>query len=356
NGEAHLQLRTWRETAAVNRCSPLLPMMLECSSASHLPARTRAYGWGGESLMLAESARLKREESRKKDRIGTWAEWMAHLAVHPGWPEADRWPDLRAQDGTRFEQLRANRPRGPRKGYVGLVYADGNAMGRLVQELDSIETCQTFSEIVDDSIRLACYRALATVCRPEIEAVRRGGPRPLPADILLLGGGDLLLLLPADLALDFALRVTDEFHDLTREEIAAIPEGPVRAFFEGRVRDGGMTISCGVAFARAGYPFYLLLDLAEELLKNAKLGGSRDPHRGDYHAPTYIDFHLVVGPMSADLRAVRKEDYLAGSVRPRTLRPYSRGELGRVRDCALRLPAARPPRSNLQEWWDAALR
>lgn len=78
-------------------------------------------------------------------------------------------------------------------------------MGRLVQEIDSPETCQDFSNIVDDCIRDACYHALTQVCEPEIAAIHEEGSRgPLPADILLLGGDDLLVMLPADLALDFA--------------------------------------------------------------------------------------------------------------------------------------------------------
>jgi hypothetical protein len=47
---------------------------------------------------------------------------------------------------------------------VAMTYADGNAMGRLVQELDSADIYAAFSEIVDDSIRMACFEALGVVC------------------------------------------------------------------------------------------------------------------------------------------------------------------------------------------------
>ena len=42
---------------------------------------------------------------------------------------------------------------------------------------------------------------------------------PLAADILLLGGDDLLVALPAHRALDFALQVTKVFEHLTQEKI-----------------------------------------------------------------------------------------------------------------------------------------
>lgn len=356
--EAHLQMRTRRETSSPNQCSPLIPLMHECASASHLPSRTTAYRWADETpAMLSDAAVRKRDESRKKGRHGTWPGWMAHLADGDSWPDEDKWPGLRPKGAVDFEKSRQRTKLAARRGYVGLVYADGNAMGRLVQETDSPETCQAFSTIVDDSIREACYHALTQVCSPEVAAVREGRSKgPLPADILLLGGDDLLVLLPSDLALDFSLLVTEEFESLTRDRIAKLPEGPARQFFRDRHVER-MTISCGVAFATATYPFYLLLDLAEELLRSAKKAGSRDPGVGPYFAPAYIDFHLVVGPQGADLSAVRELDYLVGAAenRQRTLRPYSVDRLKNLREGIRLLQSARLPRSKLQDLWAAAL-
>lgn len=355
---AHLQMRTWRETDSASHCSPLHPLMHECSSASHLPSRTTAYCWGDEDpAMLSDAAALKRDESRAKGRTGTWQGWMEYLEQLGRWPNEDLWPKLRPQGAADFEKARKGNRQAARRGYVGLVYADGNAMGRLVQETDSPKACKAFSSIVDDSIRKACYHALTEVCKPEVAATReRQSNGPLPADILLLGGDDLLVLLPADLALDFALIVTEKFESLTHLAIAALPPGSARQFFLDRQVER-MTISCGVAFATASYPFYLLLDLAEELLRSAKKAGSRDPNSGSYYAPAYIDFHLVVGPQGADLAAVREMDYLVGvsDNRERTLRPYSADRLKKLKAGARRLQSARTPRSKLQDLWLAAL-
>jgi len=355
---AHLHMRTWRETDFANRCSLLLPLMHECPSASHLPSQTTAYRWGDEEpAMLSNAAARKRDESRKKGRTGTWPGWMAHLDQGGQWSNEDRWPKLRPQGAVDFEKARRGPRQAARRGYVGLVYADGNGMGRLVQETDSPETCQAFSTIIDDSIREACYHALTQVCSPEVTAIREGRSNgPLPADILLLGGDDLLVLLPADLALDFALIVMEKFESLTGKRIATLREEKARTFFQSRKVER-MTISCGVAFATASYPFYLLLDLAEELLRNAKKAGSRDPNVGQYFAPAYIDFHLVVGPQGADLAAVREMDYLVGvsDNRQRTLRPYSADRLVTLRNGARLLQGARTPRSKLQDLWTAIL-
>jgi hypothetical protein len=151
---------------------------------------------------------------------------------------------------------------------------------------------------------------------------------------------------------------------ITRRKIAEQPQKEVREFFQRQIgADRGMTISCGVALAPAKYPFYLLRDLAEDLLKRAKQAGSRDPdteqarERHLSWAPSYIDFHLVVGPAGADLEVVREEDYFVGSKRthPRTLRPYRREKLERLRGAVARLHEARLPRSKLQDLFDAAM-
>jgi hypothetical protein len=102
---------------------------------------------------------------------------------------ADTWPGLRARDADALESARLRERDSARKGYVGLVYADGNAMGRLVQELDSKETCRAFSELVDDSVHAACDEALDEVCVRVIEAVRRyPAGRPVLPPASLQGG------------------------------------------------------------------------------------------------------------------------------------------------------------------------
>lgn len=368
---AHFQMRLVRETASANHSAALMPLLMECSSASHLPARTERFPWGGEKLQLSEAVVLKRNESRAS---GSWADWMKHLAQPQlgDWPDPKSWPDLRAREAELLvDAQRRDRARA-RKGYVGLIYADGNSMGRLVQELDSPETCSAFSQIVDQSIHEACYAALDSVCASEIAAQRAAPTRPryLPADILLLGGDDLVVLLPADVALNFTLHTTQLFEEITRRRIADHPAKDVRTFFQQQLGPKkGMTISCGVALAPAKYPFYLLRDLAEDLLKRAKKAGTDDEEAKEARkqrrswAPSYIDFHLVVGAAGADLEVVREDDYLVGVkdateenyVAQRTLRPYRREKLERLRGAVTRLHQARLPRSKLQDLFDAAL-
>jgi len=358
---AHAELQLRRHLGFARPSIPILPLVQECESTSHLPARG-IVNWGSERLLLSDASRLKREESVAARRGMLWTGWIETLNL-PG-DVANLARRLRPPDTVAIGAKAA------RKGYIGLVYADGNAMGRLVQELDAPDVCRAFSELVDGSLRDACYHALSRVLEKHVKAVRRGGPEPenaleqqppvpdedsLPADILLLGGDDLLVVLPADRALDFALEVTQKFTELTKERQAALPDRARQFFARRKLLDRGLTISCGVAIGPARYPFYLLLDLAEELLRSAKRGGSEDKTRTEYWAPTYVDFHLLAGSASQELSAIREEDYLSQSDCPRTLRPYRRDRLDLLRQAAKRLQQARIPRSKLHDLFEAAL-
>lgn len=373
---AHAQMRRRRETAFVSRTIGLLPFVRECSSASHLPA-ARLITWGGERLLLSEASRLKRAESRTVRRVGPWEGWMRYLAGrHRPWPSEDHWEHLRSEDFAEIAGV------GARRDYLGLVYADGNVMGRLVQELDAPETCAAFSTIVDSRIRDACHEALEEVCARDIAHVRRceqdGKPIPsVPADILLLGGDDLLVVLPATRALAFVLLVTQLFEKKTIEAIERLPtvfreltgheassEAVARAqrFFRERLlaRNGtprGLTVSCGVAIARPSYPFYLLLDLAEELLKSAKKGGSKSPEAGGSWAPAFADFHCVTTASGHELDVVRGDDYQVGveGNSARTLRPYSLDRLEKLRAAVRLLHGVAFPRTKLNELFEASL-
>ena len=269
------------------------------------------------------------------------------------WPDEEHWNDLRCEEITGIGDCSSWRS------YIGVVYADGNAMGSTVQALDGPEVCRQFSSIVDESIRDACFAALGRILDAEIVQVRHAAKqdheyKPLPADILLLGGDDLLVAVPADRALDFALQVTREFERLTREKIAALKNKDVRQFFTDRLGDRGFTISCGVAIARSTHPFHLSLDLAEQLLKNAKRSDSGGAST-DAHSPARIDFHVVAGANSHALERVRTETSRVSTDAPRTLRPLACSQLESLRAGVWKLRQAGFPRSKLHELREAAL-
>lgn len=349
--KAHFELRCRREMGCSTRAAPLIPLMAECASASHLPATGMSSIGGDRPRPLSESSHVKEKRGRYAKEHGIWSEWMKYLASTGTWLDEDQWDPLRC-DLT--EQIGSASSR--MEGYMGIVYADGNAMGQIVQQLNSPGVCRAFSEIVDGSIHTACFEALEEICAPEIAQVRTARdnafPR-LPADILLLGGDDLLVLLPADRAVTFAAVAASRFQSLTQQAIASQFDATVQNFFH-QAAVSHFTISCGVAIARSSYPFYLLLDLAEDLLKNAKRGRTIGPG-GAADNQSRIDFHIVAGANSFSLSQSRDEDYHVESELPRTLRPFSVTELHRLRESVSQLRAVNFPRSKLHALHESAL-
>ncbi len=349
---AHLELRARREMTGETRMTTLMPIMAECSSASHLPATRMVVSEKGSRRALSESSQIKERLGRLTREHGIWAEWMQHCGKLGHWPNADGWDRLRCETITEIGEFSSGRVHGD----IGLVYADGNAMGRVVQQLDNRNVCRAFSRIVDGNLREACFESLARVCKDEVEAVRSADsqqdlPR-LPADILLLGGDDLLVLLPADRALSFAEAVVDRFEERTQSVLERVEDAEVRGFFQ-RLEVTQFSISCGVAIARSNYPFYLLLDLAEELLKSAKRANVDGPS----HSPAgpHIDFHIVSGANSFSLAQTRSSDYRCHSDCARTLRPLTVSQLRALRESVVGLRRVRFPRSKLHALHQAAL-
>ncbi|MCK6512097.1 hypothetical protein L6R29_19360 [Myxococcota bacterium] len=147
-----------------------------------------------------------------------------------------------------------------RKDYIALLYADGDAMGRIVKDIPNEETYRIFSKTVDGALRQATYETLKKLLPAPYLRKKR---LILPADILLLGGDDLVMVLRVDLALRFAIQAAQRFQELTQKEFKD------KDFFKTHCGNG-LTISFGIAIARSTQPFRVVLEQAEELLKSAK--------------------------------------------------------------------------------------
>ncbi len=347
---AHFQLRCQREFATCHRSAALAPIISECTSSSHLPAVHI-----DDDQILSQASYEKVHERQGTPHHGLWRGWMHHLNHKGNWPESKHWNKLRCENLTDIGD------RSSWRNYIGIVYADGNAMGQIVQAMTCPETFRQFSKIVDNSIQDACFTALSEISEREVNKIRKDykqqkGFDPLAADILLLGGDDLLVALPADRALDFSLRVTEKFEALTKNKIDALQNAETQQFFHEKLGDRGFTISCGVAIAKSSYPFYLALDLAEQLLKNAKRQNSRTSQT-ETQNKARVDFHVVAGANSHTLGQVRETDYQVStdSTAQRTLRPLSCPELKTLRTGVERLQEARFPHSKLYELQEAAL-
>jgi len=276
---AHLSLKRAKEEGGFEDCGPLHAGYLrECDSCSGCAARITRYGSGEGPKLLCEVCARKEDAGRER---GLW-KGLVDLWAERGESADEAWKARPGDFQVVGEACRA------RRGYAALVYADGNAMGRLVKSIRTAEDYRFFSTAVDDSIREACYEALYEN-HAVYDAFKSGGT--VPADVLLLGGDDLLVVLSADAAPRFALDAARKFEEKTRERFASSP------FFSRKLQGNGLTISLGIAFGRSHTPFSILLGQAEELLKSAKAAGSLraadSVEKNDSSVSTYIDYHLA---------------------------------------------------------------
>ena len=213
------------------------------------------------------------DETLPEARIG-WANQF------PGTPYAQALAQLRAQ-GARVVSARdvgeIGRASSPDR-YIGLIYADGNNIGRRVATLETPQDYWEFSQKLEEVTFRAVFTALAHHLQPAFVANDEGEQRwTHPFEIITIGGDDLILIVPGDAALDIALTIGIEFERQFPAK-ATMQMAAVRSRYRAPLEDRydfadhkpDIGLSAGVVIAPENTPIFFLRELAEELLKNAK--------------------------------------------------------------------------------------
>lgn len=287
---------------------------------------------GGETHILCSiCAQKTRFAQNSRNRL--WDDFVQFAATQ-GFDE--QW--LQETQPTTFEHV--GKACSAKPDHVGLIYADGNAMGNIVQQISSPEDFEFFSRTVDQSLRTACHQAICEHCLDT-------NAKHIPALILMLGGDDLLVYTTADRAIPLSLSIARKFEDLTRQAMAESQ----REFFARNVTQG-LTISLGIAFGKHHTPFSLLLGQAEELLQAAKTKGSQDQRCSTFYAPTYLDCHFTTQFNQIRVADSRREHLTKHSPQGETLyltsRPWDQDTADKVWEQAERLAHSDIPRSRLK--------
>ena len=151
------------------------------------------------------------------------------------------------------------------EGRIAFLYADGNNMGDLLQLMPSPASYRHFSQVLHSATRDALFSAFWNVFG---EACLKDPHRPLPFEIIALGGDDLVAIVPASCGWALAVQVLEGF-----EEYAGVQK--LEYELNERLKDAllkaaHLSLSAGLAIADAKYPVRFLFDLAEGLLREAK--------------------------------------------------------------------------------------
>lgn len=211
------------------------------------------------------------------------------------------------------------------KNYMGLIYADGDSMGKVFELLENLDKVKQFSKSIDGAIYQAVHEAILEYLKPSDRNAY------FPFDILMLGGDDLVMVTTADKALEVSMKISERFSELTEAYL-----------------DQSLTLSVGVAIAHTKFPFSSLLRLAEQALKFSKKEAVKRKRSGQGITEGLINFIVVNNSNSLDFDAYYKNTLSdEDSNLYRTLRPYSIKDLQYVIKTIRFLKAKGFPRGKL---------
>jgi hypothetical protein len=168
-------------------------------------------------------------------------------------------------------------------GYLALIHADGNGVGRGAPKSDSESAAFFHRNRV--LLRRAVRFAINEKCPDQ-------GQSPLIP--LMLGGDDLLLVCRADTALPFIVALCKELDEIQRDG------------------DGfKLTLGVGVVFAKYTIPTYRLHELAEQLASSAKrrFRGIEDGEA----KRSVVDWAVFTSSWVDDPEDARRRDWLRGT-------------------------------------------
>lgn len=284
---------------------------------------------------LDRNAEFVRESRSTRRAKGLWAEFADHARQH----DPTTWTDD-VEPPVDLSDLGS---------HIAVIYADGNNIGKHLVDIETAQDYATFAERLDVSTRNAVYGAISGHLEP-----RRIGSRLVaPFQFILIGGDDVLIVVPAKGSLELARDICEIFQ---RETISTDAS---------RSDTSGFSMSAAVAIATYSFPFGYLVDTAEQLLNNAKYHGAlrqlerRRASPGGDSTPSMIDFAVLTGSSAVDVDIARSAmEYGEEGDSARvvlTRRPYSVVELGLLTQVAIELRAKRFSTSHLRQMGDAVV-
>lgn len=215
-----------------------------------------------------------------------------------------------------------------RDGYLAVVYADGRSVGGVLETLRTPLQFACFSRALDEAAR-----GVESI----IDALGFEGAEGQAKYLRLLAGGDdVLVVLPAAHAFEFALQ-------LCRHVEAAMTAVAEQSGIFGEPGDplfeavSGLGMGVGVLYCSRSFPIRLAVNQAEALMRGSKARGAAEPA-----VRSTVDFRVITGNTLLDPRQWRDQMIVDEEGRPwtgsstarrrRTLRPLSLDEAERLKE------------------------
>lgn len=197
---------------------------------------------------------------------------------------------------------------------IGLIYADGDNVGKLIESSASLLEYHKKSQLLIELLSKLVFDALAKHLTARM--VKRNDETILihPFEIVTIGGDDLLLIVPGNVALSIAMDIGTGFAKQLGEQIVRWEE------VQGWKRPETMpTLSAGVVIADENNPVRFVRNLAEQLLKRAKQKARQSAKNSD-EVDGAIDFLIMKSQsmLANDISELRRMVYEIPLTRPQS--------------------------------------
>jgi CRISPR-associated protein Cmr2 len=209
-------------------------------------------------------------------------------------------------------------------GFVGYIYADGNNMGQHIREnIRTPEDYQQFSQDIFKATEQSVYWAIAKHLEPFYYTPgaksSRDNKDPVwihPFEIITIGGDDVLVIVPANKALEIAHSIGEKFEEildgtgrytLHPEETQGSSSCHRYKKETAKPSQSRLSISSGVLISAENTPIYYAFNLVAQLLKSAKKKAKDLRDKG--HFGGTVDFLTLkaVTMISSDIESFRQE-------------------------------------------------
>ncbi len=178
--------------------------------------------------------------------------------------------------------------------YIAVIYGDGNNMGGIVQNINSLSDMMYFSRKISTAAQNSVYKALEQCSYSQFE-------------IIAVGGDDIFLIVPAQGSIEFCARLIELFNEEFRNMSASEGERRYRA-----------TLSVGLCIGKYRSPVRLMQEYAEAALDNAKMTARKNTFHGTDNGS--MDFVILEG-LGAEMSGTKSGENETKLLH--TMRPYN---------------------------------
>lgn len=209
------------------------------------------------------------------------------------------------------------------KSFLCVISADGNSIGEHIENRVSGSPAELtnfanglkslMAKATIEGSKAALHEYLPLYSHRSGQVKTRLKALYFPMRVLMLGGDDLVIVTTAELSLPLADLIGKKFWELSSLN-------PIK----NKVK-GPLSLSFGVAIAKAHYPFGATLSIAEELLKEAKARGRELRCNTQWTSPAMMNFAVIRISAHETWKDIRRKALTyrsEGYMYERTVRPY----------------------------------